>query len=82
VSEGVPASELCWGEVVVCGSTGEPTWRKAKRCDSGQCVEMARRGESILIRSSVDHDGTYITLSGDEWQEFLSGVKNGDFDSL
>lgn len=43
---------------------------------------MARRGESILIRSSVDHDGTYITLSGDEWQEFLIGVKNGDFDSL
>ena len=61
------------------GSTGEPRWRKARRCDSGACVEIATRGEHVLVRESMDPDGTLISLSHDMWKEFVARVKHDDF---
>jgi predicted secreted Zn-dependent protease len=63
-------------------SSGELTWHAARRCETGACVEIGTRGESVLIRSSADPEGPYVTLSRDEWQVFVAGVKDGDFDSL
>ena len=60
----------------------EPMWRTAGRCDGGQCVEIGTLGEVILVRSSADRDGTRLALSRDEWQEFVAGVKDGNFDGL
>jgi hypothetical protein len=51
-------------------------------CDGGACVQIGIMGESVLIRSSVDPDRVHITLSRDEWLEFLMGVKGGDFDGI
>jgi Domain of unknown function (DUF397) len=64
---------------VGCGSTGEPTWRKAKRCESGACVEIATQGERVLVRRSTDPDGTLVILNHDIWKEFVARVKHGDF---
>ena len=66
------------GEVVACGSKGEPAWRTAKQCDSGACVEIATQGEHVLVRRSADPGGTLITLSRDRWKEFVARVKRGD----
>jgi hypothetical protein len=63
-------------------SMGESIWRRARRCDSGACVEIGNLGELIVIRSSTDSGGTRISLSHDGWREFVAGVKDGDFDSL
>jgi predicted secreted Zn-dependent protease len=63
-------------------SEEEISWHVAGRCDSGQCVQVGTQGRSILIRSTVDPDGTFATLSRDEWQVFIAGVKDGDFDSI
>jgi hypothetical protein len=63
-------------------SAGEPTWHTSKRCDGGGCVEIGTLGEAILIRSSKAADGTFVTLTRDEWRVFVAGVKGGDFDSL
>ena len=83
MSEGVPASRSLLGEEIVgCGSTGEFEWRKAKRCADGSCVEVGALGESVLIRNTADPDGPHVTLARDEWQVFVAGVKDGDFDSL
>jgi hypothetical protein len=60
----------------------EPTWHVARRCDTGACVEIGTLGESVLVRSSVDPDGECVTLSRGEWQVFVAGVKDGDFDYL
>jgi hypothetical protein len=38
--------------------------------------------DSILIRNSADQDGIRLTMSRGEWQEFVAGVKDGDFDGL
>jgi hypothetical protein len=60
----------------------EPTWHMARRCDNGACVEIGTLGESVLVRSSADPDGKYITLSQGEWQVFVAGVRDGDWDDL
>ena len=61
---------------------GEPIWRTARRCEAGGCVEVGILGDSVLIRNSADRDGLRLTLSSGEWQEFVTGVKDGDFDGL
>jgi hypothetical protein len=63
-------------------TVGEPAWHVGKQCDAGSCVEIGILGKSVLIRSSAVGDGSYVTLSRDEWQVFVAGVKDGDFDSL
>jgi hypothetical protein len=60
----------------------EPIWHTASRCDSGQCIEIGALGGFVLVRSSADPNGPRITLSRDEWQEFVAGVKDGGFDEL
>lgn len=63
-------------------SADEPTWHRTRRCEGGQCVEIGTLGESVLVRSSTDPDGLYVTLSRLDWQEFVIRVKDGDFDGL
>lgn len=63
-------------------SLDEPTWRPAKRCDNGQCVEIGSLDSAILVRNSAEPDGTCLALSRGEWREFVAGVKDGDFDGL
>jgi Domain of unknown function (DUF397) len=70
------------GLVMGGASADQPTWRIGKLCDSGQCVEVGTLGKSVLIRSSADPDGRYVTLTKDEWNVFVAGVKDGDFDRL
>ena len=57
----------------------QPAWHK--QCESGACVEIAVQGEVILVRSSTAPETT-ITLTRAEWQDFLSGAKQGLFDRL
>ena len=63
-------------------SACESTWRTAKRCDNGQCVEIGTIGNFVLVRSSADPDGTNLTMGCSEWREFVAGVKDGEFDGL
>ena len=57
-------------------------WRSASRCDGGACVEIGTLGEIVMVRRSPDPDGPCITLSREEWQDFIAGVKKGSFDRL
>jgi hypothetical protein len=63
-------------------TVNQPAWRAGKPCDSGACVEIGILEESVLIRSSADPHGRYVTLSRDEWRVFVAGVRDGDFDDL
>jgi len=56
-------------------------WHTGRPCDHGGCVEIAVAGEEVLVRSSVN-PGLLISLSRDEWREFLAGAKEGLFDHL
>jgi hypothetical protein len=45
------------------------------------CVEVATAGDEVLVRSSLS-PASRITLTRDEWREFLAGAKDGLFDRL
>lgn len=59
--------------------TGDPAWRRAPRCTSGTCVEVAKVADRYLIRDSKNPDSGPLSFSGDEWDAFVSGVKGDAF---
>jgi hypothetical protein len=56
-------------------------WHKGRPCDHGGCVEVAVTSGDVLVRSSVN-PGLLISLSRDEWLEFLASAKEGWFDDV
>lgn len=56
-----------------------PKWRRPKSCSGGQCVEVARAGDRILMRDSKNPDMEPLVFSAAEWADFVSGVKAGQF---
>lgn len=61
---------------------GGLVWRTAVACGGGECVEVAPTGAGVAIRDSKDPDGAILRYSPVEWNAFLVGAKNGDFDGL
>ena len=56
-------------------------WRKASRCESGTCVEVALAGGQIAIRDSKQPDGSpYLTFAPETWRGFIASVRAGEFD--
>jgi Domain of unknown function (DUF397) len=55
-------------------------WRRAKRCASNACVEVATDGEQFLIRDSKNPEIEPLRFTGAEWAAFLAGARAGDFD--
>ena len=55
-------------------------FQKSKRCPPvGGCLEVANDGDVIYIRDSKNPE-QMITVSRADWETFLSGAKDGDFD--
>ena len=47
----------------------------------GNCVEVASLpGGEIGVRNSRDSGGPVLTFTPDEWDAFVGGVRNGEFD--
>ena len=59
-----------------------PTWRTARTCDGGACVQVAASGPMILIADSKTPGGAALSYTVAEFREFIAGAKNGDFDDL
>jgi hypothetical protein len=50
---------------------------------NGNCVEVASlRGGEIGVRDSKDSEGPVLRFTSDEWDAFVGGVRNGEFDSF
>jgi hypothetical protein len=48
---------------------------------NGNCVEVASLPEGeIGVRNSRDSEGPVLRFTSDEWDAFLGGVRNGEFD--
>ena len=58
------------------------TWHTALRCNGGACIQVAASGQAVLIGNSNEPSGPVLTYTHDELQEFVVGVKKGDFDKL
>jgi Domain of unknown function (DUF397) len=59
------------------------SWRKSSASAyNGNCVEISRlEGNRIGIRDTKDMEqGPILIFTHAEWEAFLSGAKNGEFD--
>lgn len=61
----------------------EARWFKSTRsgpnCDN--CVEVAfLAGGATAVRDSKNPDGPVLTFTPDEWDAFVEGAKDGEFD--
>jgi hypothetical protein len=49
----------------------------------GDCVEVASLPEGcIALRDSKDTEGPVLRFTSSEWNAFIGGVRNGEFDKL
>ena len=61
---------------------GDPHWVKSSLSFSNSnCVEVANLPDSeVGVRHSKDIQGPVLRFTPGEWQAFLGGVHNGEFD--
>lgn len=57
------------------------TWRKSTASGTSNCVEVSFAGESVLMRHSRSPQGPILSFSYSEWEAFLTGVRDGEFDT-
>ncbi|GAA4924240.1 DUF397 domain-containing protein [Actinoplanes utahensis] len=56
-------------------------WQKSSRSGAaGHCVEAANAGEGIAVRDSKNPAGGVLIFTSAEWDAFLAGAKDGEFD--
>ncbi len=57
-------------------------WHKSTRSGTqGNCVEVAYlSGDRIGVRDSKNPDGPVLTFTPAEWEAFVAGAKDGEFD--
>lgn len=55
------------------------SWRKATASGQGNCVEVRKLGQTILVRNSKQ-PGLHVTFTWSEWEAFLIGARSGEFD--
>jgi Domain of unknown function (DUF397) len=55
-------------------------WRKSANSGVNGCVEVAFAEERIALRDSKDRKGPVLVFTPHEWEAFLSGVRDGEFD--
>ncbi|MFB6816428.1 DUF397 domain-containing protein [Streptomyces sp. NPDC056347] len=59
-------------------------WRKSSKSSNAEgnnCLELAERGDEILLRES-DNPDVIIRTTRAKLRAFLGGVKEGEFDDL
>lgn len=60
----------------------QPEWVKSSLSyANGNCVEVASlSGGDVGVRNSRDAAGSILRFTPNEWQAFIGGVQNGEFD--
>ena len=58
-------------------------WRKSARSGpySDNCVEVAFVDGAIAVRDSKDPGGPVLVFTPGEWDAFVAGAKDGEFDA-
>ena len=57
-------------------------WRKSSLSgDGADCVEVAASPEYVHVRNSRHPEGPVLTFLPREWEAFIAGVQNGEFES-
>ncbi|HEY2668875.1 MAG TPA: DUF397 domain-containing protein [Rugosimonospora sp.] len=56
-------------------------WHKSSRSSgNGNCVEVAILGDAVAVRDTKDRSGPVLVFTPAEWDAFVAGAKDGEFD--
>jgi hypothetical protein len=55
-------------------------FRKSRFSQSNGCVEVAIQDDGVAVRDSKHRNGAVLEFSHSEWEAFLRGVGEGEFD--
>jgi hypothetical protein len=58
----------------------EADWRRSTLCATGSCVEVAIAGHHVAVRDSKREHGPVLQFEREAWEDFLAGVRSGEFD--
>ena len=60
----------------------DAVWHKSTRSGThtDNCVEVAFVGEAIVVRDSRNPDAAQLVFTPNEWDAFVEGAKDGEFD--
>lgn len=62
-------------------SISDKDFRKSSYSNGGtDCVEIAQKDNTIAVRNSKDVNKNTVFFTRSEWEAFVSGVKNNEFD--
>lgn len=64
------------------GQTIRTAWRRATFCASNECVEVAQRGDMIILRDSARPRSSVLSCTAEDWGSFMYNIKSGQLDSL
>jgi hypothetical protein len=66
------------------GANSDSHWIKSSLSfANGNCVEVASlSGGTVGVRDSKDAAGAVLRFTPEEWDAFIGGVRNGEFDSF
>lgn len=56
------------------------SWQKSTRSVDNGCVEVAIVDGRVVVRDSKDSAGPVLVFTRVEWEAFLGGVRDGEFD--
>lgn len=55
-------------------------YKISSKCSTGACVGVAFLDEKISVKNTSDDTQPSVTFTREEWQAFIAGVKNQEFD--
>jgi hypothetical protein len=71
------------GEQGICSMAVQPNrdsvlnWRKSSASgESGQCIEVAKSGSSVLVRDSHNPSGAVLVFTRAQWLGLLRHIRN------
>jgi Domain of unknown function (DUF397) len=56
------------------------SWHKSSWSNANGCVEVAFVQGRVAVRDSKDRSGPVLVFTAHEWDAFLRGVRDGEFD--
>jgi hypothetical protein len=62
------------------GGLRRSEWRKASRCQAGECVEVFRTDDAVLVRASARPDHA-LKITTESWRAFTDAARAGEFDT-
>jgi Domain of unknown function (DUF397) len=69
------------GEPRASRQVTDSAWRKASRCQSGECLEVRRGDGWVGVRDSTDAS-VEVSCSAEAWLAFTGAIKTGEYDDL